>query len=249
MNQVHMTNALRKVLILETQIKQYRQPLFMGLSEALATSNIQLKVAYSRATESEGRKSDNVDLPPPIGIEVPALSILNDKVILQRTLKPIMDADLIVLTQENRLLLNYLVLTLRQLGIKKVAFWGHGDNRQRLSVGPSAWLKRRLLDKVDWWFSYTPGVTRYLTSSGFASNKISTLYNTVDTSSLCDPLSSGVLEQARNDLNLSRHALVGLYAGRLTADKEFEFLLESCRRVREDLPDLHLLLMGDGPMG
>src|SRR5213078_3326194 len=61
----------RQVVILESQLKQYRRALLGELAARLRRDDIVLKVAYSPPNQVERTKSDNVTLPPDLGVEVP----------------------------------------------------------------------------------------------------------------------------------------------------------------------------------
>src|SRR5256885_1593671 len=77
--------------------------------------------------------------------------------------------------------MNVPLLFLRKLGLKKIAFWGHGWNWRTNSNGLAEWFKERTLTGVDWWFAYTSAVTEFLTTRGVPASRITTLNNAIDT--------------------------------------------------------------------
>jgi len=52
---------------------------------------------------------------------------------------------------------------------------------------------------------------------------------------------------SKGDLGLSSHAVVAITVGRLGPEKNLPFLLRAFSYVADEVPDLHLILVGDGP--
>lgn len=240
----------RQVVVLESQLKQYRRAFLGELAARLRRDDIVLKVAYSPPSRIEQTKSDNVTLPPDLGIEVPGAWLLGDRVFVQRAWRAVRDADLVVMEQGNKQLFNYLLVALSQLGRKRVAYFGHGYNHQARGRTASEWLKRKLLTRIDWWFAYTDGVSRYLTAHGVDPGTITVVQNTIDTRELAEALRAMTDDDRRalrRRLGIAATARVGLFCGSLYADKKLELLLAAARRIRERRPDFELVIVGDGP--
>lgn len=53
----------------------------------------------------------------------------------QPVLGHVSGADLVIVEQATKLLVNYVLLAQQALGRTKFAFWGHGENFQRFSAG------------------------------------------------------------------------------------------------------------------
>lgn len=240
----------RRVVILEAQLKKYRREFLGELAARLGRDDIALKVAYSAPNRIERTKSGNVDLPPELGVEVPGLWLLGERVFLQLAWPAIRDADLVVIEQGNKLAFNYLVLALSWLGRMRVAYWGHGFNHQARAPGASEWLKRKLLTRVDWWFAYTERVGRYLADHGVDPGIITVVQNTIDTRELAEavrPLGDDDRRAIRRRLGIPDLARVGLFCGSLYADKKLELLVAAAGRIRERHRDFQLVIVGDGP--
>ncbi|TMQ13625.1 MAG: glycosyltransferase family 4 protein [Deltaproteobacteria bacterium] len=240
----------RQVVILESQLKQYRRAFLGELAARLRRDDIVLKVAYSPPNQVERTKSDNVTLPPDLGVEVPGAWLLGDRVFVQLAWRAVRDADLVVMEQGNKQLFNYFLVGLSQLGKKRVAYFGHGYNHQARSRTASEWLKRKLLTRIDWWFAYTDGVGRYLTEHGVDPDTITVVQNTIDTRELAEAvraMGDGERRAVRRRLSISDRARVGLFCGSLYADKKLELLIAAARRIRERRPDFELVIVGDGP--
>jgi glycosyltransferase involved in cell wall biosynthesis len=133
----------------------------------------------------------------------------------------------------------------------RVAYFGHGHNRQARAPGPSEWLKRKLLTSVDWWFAYTDQVGRYLAANGVDPEIITVVHNTIDTRELADAvrgLGADERRAVRRRLGVAEPASVGLFCGALYADKKLDLLVAATRRIRDHRPDFELVIVGDGPV-
>lgn len=240
----------RKVVIIETQVKQYRKQFLLDLAARLRAADVELKVAYSIASSSERERADSIELDHGVGVKVPARWLFADRVIIQHVWPLVRDADLVIIEQSNKLLFNYVLLALSNLGLKRVAYWGHGYNRQERRPGLSELVKRHLVGHVDWWFAYTEGVARYLVERGVVEDRITVVRNTIDTAELTaaiEALAPATRDATRARLGIARDACVGVFCGALTAEKEIDFLLAAAAHVRRALPAFELLIVGDGP--
>ena len=240
----------RRVVILTAVVKQYRRAFLDELAARLRRDDIALTIAYSDPNRAERTKSDNLELPPELGIKVPGVWLLGQRVFVQLAWPAIRGADIVIVEQANKHALNYLLLALSRLGHKRIAYWGHGYNhRERASVA-SEWLKRKLLTSVDWWFAYTTGVGRYLAAQGVDPRIITVVQNTIDTRELAEAVrahDADATRAVRRRLGIADRAQVGLFCGSLYADKKLDLLVEAAGRIRERRPDFALIVVGDGP--
>jgi glycosyltransferase involved in cell wall biosynthesis len=163
------------------------------------------------------------------------------------------DADLVVITQENRLVYNFLALSLGRMGrpsARRFAFWGHGANLQsRRPNGLRERFKRYWIGRVDWWFAYTGISVDLVKREGFPAERITNLENAIDTETLrelCASVTGEELSRLRARLGLGG-ARVGLFLGSLYPEKRLPFLLSACDRIVQKIPGFHLLIAGEGP--
>ncbi len=241
---------MNQVLIIEAQIKQYRLPFYELLVERLRAKSIELQVVYSDPTPAEASKKDNCDLPGWYGKKVEGYWLLREKLLFQPVLGAALKADLVIVEQGNKFLLNHILLPLSNAGIKRVAFWGLGENRQDGRLPVSEWYRRRTLNWVSWWFAYTKGTARYLIENGVPDSKITAVDNAVDTTQLRNQVGSISPEQRlalREALGISSTASVGIFCGMLDKVKGLPFLLEAAKKIQLRVPEFHLIVVGGGP--
>lgn len=239
----------RRVLIIQSQMKQYRVPFFCRLHEALEGDGIHLTVAHSDPVADELGKADNAELPGNVGLKVQGHWLFDNRLLYQSLWKPAGNAHLVVIEQANKYLANSLLLGLSRLKLKRVAFWGHGRNRQGDPESLSERVKRHTIKWVDWWFAYTEGVRDYVAALGYPPERITVVYNSIDTSEFGRVLANITLDEvclARQRLSISQDAKVGLFCGGLYADKHLHFLFEACAQVRRRMSDFHLVVIGGG---
>ena len=239
-----------EVVIVQRHLAHYRVPLLSLLRDLLHADGVRLRLLHGDPTATEAMKRDEGYLDWAEHLET--RYFLDGRLCWQPFGAQTRNADLVIVTQENRLLYNLWAMFVgRSRGHpRRVAFWGHGANFQ--AVNPEGWrehIKRRLIRKVDWWFAYTQLSTDVVRNAGFPAERITTLENAIDTRALAEQLGAvtrAELDTARARLNLSG-ARVGLFLGSLYDLKRLPFLFEACERVIRQVPSFCLLVSGDGP--
>jgi glycosyltransferase involved in cell wall biosynthesis len=241
---------VKSVLIIEAQMKQYRLPFYLSLNEALRREGIRLTVAYSDPPPAEALKKDTCDLPTDFGMKVNGFWLWPKRVLFQPLLGTALRSDLVIIDEGNRFLLNHLLLLLSRLGLRRVAFWGLGVNRQVDAIRFSEWYRRCTLNWTCWWFAYTKGTARYLESQGVPGSRITAVQNSADTRGISEGvarLSSHDKLALRARLGISPLGRVGIFCGILEESKKLPFLLESSRIIKSRIPGFNLIIIGDGP--
>lgn len=235
-----------RVVLVQRRMTHYRVPLFESMRALLARRGIGLDVVFGDPTPEEILKRDGGVLP--WGRYVRCRYGLGGKLCLQWAWPIVRGADLVIVTQENRLLLNYFLEACRIT--VPLAVWGHGRNFQStVPNGLRERLKRLRVPRADWWFAYTQTSVDVVAGLGFARERITVVNNAVDTSALRSDLRS----LADTDPNETRRGLgldsgpVGLVLGSLHADKGIPFILDAARHIRRSVPGFQLLIVGDGP--
>jgi glycosyltransferase involved in cell wall biosynthesis len=242
--------ANRRVTIVQTVVKQYRRAFFEGLKTSLENDGIEVVVIHSNQCD-DNCKSDNIDISNDLGHAVDGRWLFGKRLFLQNILRDAVRSDLVVVEQANKLMANYPLLLSSRLGLKRVAFWGHGYDRQATSEGTAAtYLKRITAKSVNWWFAYTQGTADFLAAAGVSPDKITVVQNTIDTTEFTGSLKEvpqQALQTLRKDLRFSSNSRVGLFCGALYKPKLISFLIASAAKIHERLPDFRLIIIGSGP--
>ena len=239
-----------KVIIIQRVLSQYRVPFFEGLKVALDSHQVELDLIHGVGNLKDKKKEFLGRLQWAQEVPEKYLNMGDFFLVFQPYLKLLKDADLIIVQQELRWLLNYILLLKRQLGLCRLAFWGHGLNRQADPQSPGNFIKQKLSSKVDWWFAYTQGVADTVKRIGFPPERITVVQNSIDTSGLLSikqAISPADIEQVRRRYNILSSSRVGLFCGAMYKHKRLEFLLQACRRIKQDMPDFTMIFIGAGP--
>jgi|RhiMetdeSRZDD1v2_1073273.scaffolds.fasta_scaffold69969_4 glycosyltransferase involved in cell wall biosynthesis len=238
----------KKVTILWRNVPEYRRPFYLHLREYLLQRDIELHVIYGQSTDMALNCATELPIAWAKCVQHRRVAIGPLEICWQPYARYIRDADLIIVEQANRLLLNYLLIARRPFSGKKIAFWGHGRDLQN---GPytirNRW-KRMFVKHADWWFAYTADVAEEISKYGFPRERITNVQNTIDTDTLLRAkaeISAQHLETLKTELQLGGGP-IGIYCGRMYKDKRIGFLLEACRRVREQISGFELLAVGSG---
>lgn len=235
----------REVVIVQRRLTHYRVPLFETLRSLLAARGLQLRLLIGQGTSAEDKKLDKGELP--WAEKIPTQYFLGDRLCWQPIRRHLSSSSLVIVTQENKLLQNHLLMLAPRRF--KLAFWGHGANLQSSNPdGLKERFKRWTTNRVDWWFAYTQMSAELVGRAGFPAERITVLNNAVDTSELLrlrqavTPAESQALREALG----FGSGPVGVYVGSLYAEKRLDFLFAAAELIRASVPSFNLLLIGDG---
>lgn len=236
-----------KVYIIQRILPHYRIPFVGSLRECLENNDIELTFVYGQSSYKENEKGDTIDLKwgkkikniyLPFGLVYQPLSI------------DLFKADLIIVEQANKLLLNYLLFLLKPIFKYKLAFWGHGWCHQQSKNSFSNTLKTLVMNRVDWWFAYTSNVAKWLSENGVSKDKITAVQNSIDTNELIkysESIKEEEINSYKNTLGIESGALIGIFCGGMYKEKELPFLIDACRRVKKQIPHFQFIAIGGGP--
>lgn len=234
------------VTIVQRRLTHYRVPLFEAMREQLASEGVRLRLLHGAATREEKQKRDegHISWAEPLSTRY----LLGGRVCWQPFMRQAYPSDLIVVTQENKLVNNLLALAapIRPA----IAFWGHGRNMQAPNAdGPAERFKRWTTRRVDWWFAYTELSAALVHSAGFPRERISVLDNSIDTGTLRRDLAEArkrPQKWLRDSFGLG-DGPIAIYVGSLYKEKRLPFLIESAQMLQRELPEFELAIAGDGP--
>lgn len=238
-----------RVLIIQAEMKHYRVPFFTQLHAALGQDGIELAVAYSAQNQKQATRKDGAELPPEFGRKVRGYWFA-ERFLYQSVWGEVLKADLVIVGNENKYLVNPLLLLLSALRLKTVAFWGLGPNMHPDRSALSEWIKEKMVTTVDWWFAYTETIAEYLRQHGMEVDRVTNVQNATDTVELRRLLSEiqdDEALQAKAELTGNAASKVGIYCGLLGEIKAIPMLIEAARLVRQRCPDFHLVIVGNGP--
>lgn len=246
---VDMMNCTSTVCFVTLVLTHYRVPFHNRVRKILAAHNIDYRLIYSDPTGDAAAKNDTSSLDWATRVPVTSFKFLGQSFHWQSAWCHLNGSDLTIVSQESKLLLNYLLHAGYALQGRKFGYFGHGRNFQ--STNPrgfrAAW-KRLLATRVHWWFAYTPGVADLVRQYGFPKEQISINYNAIDTIALerdLQTVTRSDIAEMKTSLGIATDN-IGIYIGGMYAEKRLPFLLEAAERVREKILDFELVLVGSG---
>jgi glycosyltransferase involved in cell wall biosynthesis len=238
----------KRIVFVSAILTHYRRSFHEQVRAKLARHGVRYDVVYSSPFGAEAKKGDTIDIDWANCVSARAFGS-GERILLQLPLRQIKGASLVIIGQENRLLLNYLLQVVPRFLRPKVAFWGHGRNFQsRNPDGRAERWKRFWATRVDWWFAYTNETRRHIEALGFPSARITVFNNAVDTSEvsgLAATITPERLAMRRAELGIQGKN-VGVFVGGLYADKRLPFLIDAAERIRLQVPDFSLIVVGGG---
>lgn len=233
----------RSVLIIQEHLPAFRVPFYEGLRTDLAGQGVLVKLVFAP-------NQRNTFLQEPLDWAIGVPIRWWGPVAWQPVLGLARKADLVIVQQETKYLVNPVLQILAALGGPPVAYWGHGKNFQAAETsGLAAKVKSLLATKVHWWFAYNTLSSRTVADFGFSADRITSVGNAVDTTAMIErrkAITKTELDALRTRLGLNSEN-IAVYTGGLYSNKRIPFLLEAAHRIRQQIPDFHLLVIGDGP--
>ena len=241
-----------RVVIFYKSIAQYRRPFYELLRKRLAEDGIALEVVYGAPVSYEVARRDRIDLPWGHKTRTRTFRVAGRELYWQGGLSRVRRGDLVVAEQASKLLLNYVLFALQQVGFIRLALWGHGRTIRTRRPNPIADALRTFTSRrVTWWFAYNERSAAFVRELGFPDERITRLQNAIDMQALiaaAAAVTPARRDAVRRELGLSG-AHVCVFVGAMYEDKRMPFLLEACRAIRIRIPDFEMIFVGDGPDG
>ncbi len=240
---------MKKVYIIQRVMVNYRISFLNQLRDVLRKRNIKLNLIYGCGNEADRKRGYLANLPWGLSIPERYIKIGTEYIVFQPYLRYLRNADLVIMPQEMKLLLNYFLLLKKKFSQLKLAYWGHIINCQQDQDGLRNKIKQKLNNVADWWFAYTNGEAKLLESGGFPPTRITVVENCIDQNSLLRikaSLKKEEVDKVRSSLGIKPGQVVCLYCGGMYKEKRLDFLWEACQRIKKQLPDFHMIFVGGG---
>lgn len=233
------------VVILQRVVPHYRVAFFKYLENYCQNSQIHIRLLHGLERPGTVPKSvrDQLDFPQDnVFVDNSYWNIGTYELVLQKIFGKVGAADLVIVEQANRLLINYWLLVQRWLfrSLPKLAFWGHGRNWQGNPDSISEKLKKRLTTKADFWFCYTDQSAQSLIY--VPDNKKIVVHNAIDTTRLLNDIA-----YVRSQEQLAKKSRQLIFCGRLHPDKRLDMLFVALLLIKKELPQLEMHFLGTGP--
>ena len=239
-----------KVVIIQRVLSHYRCPFHELLKERLAGAGIELVLIHGFPSKKEARKKDNAEIAWAHHVKDRCIKVGQHELYWQPCLKHIRGADLVIVEQASKLILNYVLVVCQMIGLKKVCFWGHGKNFQKHNASVAGECIKRFMSRyVHWWFAYNDLSTEIVRTLGYPESKITSVQNAIDTHYLLEirkNITQSQLRQVKRKLGIKGNN-VCIYAGGMYPGKRLDFLIEACVQIKKDVSAFEMIFIGAGP--
>lgn len=240
----------RRVTILYKTMPHYRAEFFERLRVRLMEDGVDLELVVGQPEVTASKKHDTAYLEWAKVLHNRYFRVGRRHLVWQPALGILRSADLVIVEQASRLLVNPFLAVWRTCGGPRFALWGHGKNLDPSKASRvGEWWKRKTMRSCDWWFAYTEGTARLVEGSGFPRNRITVVQNAIDTAALTAQtaaISISEIAKTKRTLGISSDH-VAMFVGSLYDGKRLPFLIQAADLVRDRLTDFELLIIGDGP--
>lgn len=230
---------VQRVLFVQKFVPHYRLPLFENLREQFAQRGIDFVLIYGQPDPYEGSKI-RMEFPE-WGQRVKSLIIplpgkFTRYLYWQGVPFKVRRGDVVIVEHASKLLDNYWLFALQQLGWISLCYFGHGKNFQsHREIGLARKLKELMVRRVARWFAYTEISRQALLEQQVPDERIVVVNNTLTV--------SRKLEESE----VQRHRSRFVYIGGLYDDKRLDLVLETTQRLQAEHPELELFVAGTGP--
>ena len=239
-----------KVVIIQRVLSHYRRPFHELLRKRLAGADIELVLIHGSPSKSGARKKDSDRISWAHHIKNRSIKAGPYDLYWQPCLKHIREADLVIVEQASKLILNYALFICQMIGLKKVCFWGHGKNFQEHNASVIGECAKRFMSRhVHWWFVYNNLSAGIVRSLGYPKDRITSVQNAIDTRRLVaakQTITQQKLDHIRSELGIKGEN-VCLFTGGMYPEKRLDFLLDACKKIKNTVPDFEMIFIGDGP--
>lgn len=234
----------QRVVILQETMPEYRVKLFERIINAASEHDIAVEVVYGHALGARGRRIGGGSFPAARVVRNRYLRVpgTSSPAVWQPAIRRCLRADLVVVEQANRLLINYVLLAAQRSRGPKVAFWGHGRNLQASSTTRAERIKARVALAPSWWFAYTDGVAEHLANLGVARDHTTVVGNAVDVVGLREAV------ELQRSLTPATSRSTCVYLGGLYEHKRLDLLFEASDLLAARVPGFNLRIAGEGEM-
>lgn len=243
---------MKKLLILQPYIPEYRVAFFRDLRSALHEKGFELVLAAGRAQGPLAQRGDDrTESAADVLLSSRSVDV-GRKSLLVRDVRSVLrqvQPDLVITEQAIKNMDVYSLL-MRQVvkGSPRFGLWGQGRAFSRPQGKMGSLLKQWVTRRSEWFFAYTQEGADYVVRHGVPPNRVTVLNNTVDTERLRRDLDN--VRDAQVEDFRQRHSLVpgqtALFLGGVDTTKGIEFLLDAAEKVAKQVPGFRLVIAGSG---
>ena len=228
-----------RVVFVQKFVPHYRLPLFENLRDQFAREGIEFVLIYGQPDPYEGSKIRMKF--PEWGKRVKSWIIplpgkFTRYLYWQKVPFSIKRGDVVIVEHASKLLDNYFLFALQQIGWISLCYFGHGKNFQsHREIRLARKLKQLMVKRVARWFAYTEISRQALLKQQVADDRIAVVNNTL------------VVSRVLDESEVPREKNRFVYIGGLYKEKRLELIFDTMLKLRAENNDIELHIAGTGP--
>lgn len=239
----------KRLVIVQPYVPTYRVAFFENLSARLRDNGVECVVTAGVPKGAQAMRGDSVRPDWLEPLEHKTLTIKGRSVALGYGRKPWQNADAVILGLEGSSFPVYQALLEARFTGLRVGLWGHVRPYVTSGNPMDLWLERLQMKASDHVFAYTPGGRDYALTAGVASSKVTTVMNSLDTSSMeawKQRLTPELIGKYASKWGIDP-ARTLCFVGGLDESKRIDFLVEVLDRLWRKDRTVRILVGGEGP--
>lgn len=236
--------------ILQPYVPKYRLPFFAGLNDRLAALGISMKVLASRPLGDQNMRGDAVSSDWVEHVERRALRLGSKEATYTLRSGHFAGLDALILPLEGTSLDIPRALRYRAVhGGLAIGLWGHVRSYVNAANIVDSTIERWQMTHSDHVFAYTPSGRDYAVSQGIQPSKVTSVMNSVDTSTISEELARSARSEvgvAEGFFETGPREKTFAFIGGLDESKRIDFLIQALDRLWIDDPEIRVLVAGKG---
>jgi glycosyltransferase involved in cell wall biosynthesis len=237
---------MKKVLIVQPAIPNYRVPFFDKLKQKGLYSGIEYQIKTGDQLQDFALRKNSITSVPQDEISTRYFRIGSRGLIWHSIPKKLKTADLVIMEHAVRNLISFKFAYFKHP--KGLAFWGHGKTYTKQTSFIEERVKMNLALKSDWFFGYTAQGVESITEHGFPSTRATVVLNSTDTTEIIRRKLNLTEEsvEAFKKLHSIGNGKIGVFIGALESYKRIDFLLSSAIEIQKRVTEFELIVFGEG---
>lgn len=235
-----------EVVIVQPYLPRYRLPFFDGLFAALRADGVKLRVIAGEASKEQAQRGDSALASWLEQVPTRTFSVGSRNLNLTRTSHLWRDSDAVIVPHQGSSLDALLATVGRHP--RRVGVWGHIASYTSPLNPVDGAIERWQLRHAQHVFAYMPGGAAFARGHGVPAERITTVMNTIDTTSLQAALArttSADIAAFREQHDIPDAQYLS-YVGGLDRSKKVDVLADSLDVLHSRGSDVHVVVAGRG---
>ncbi|WP_314452486.1 glycosyltransferase [uncultured Microbacterium sp.] len=232
--------------IVQPYVPTYRLPFFEGLRRELAQDDIELEVVAGQATDAQKLRGDEAHAPWIKTVQTRELSVGGRTLSLTYSRRLWKESDAVIVPHQGTSI--DAVSALASADARRVGVWGHIASYTSPLNPVDGAVENWQLRRAGHVFAYVPSGAAYAIDRGIHPDRVTTVMNTIDTTSLDDALNRTTEREVlefRGEHEIPDGPFLA-YIGGLDSSKRVDLLVDALGILHSRRSRVHVVVAGRG---